>query len=90
VATPSTVDIGHAPLAVAAKPLTGHQKYMCGGCYFIYEPSSGLPDQSIASGTPFTKIPPDWRCPDCGTEKTTFRPYVEPNHQQSAGKRQIS
>ncbi|MGO9050002.1 MAG: rubredoxin [Xanthobacteraceae bacterium] len=22
-------------------------------------------------------IPADWRCPDCGTEKTTFRPYVE-------------
>jgi GntR family transcriptional regulator/MocR family aminotransferase len=90
VATPSTVDIGHAPLPVAAKPLTSHQKYMCGGCYFIYEPSSGLPDQSIASGTPFAKIPPDWRCPDCGTEKTTFRPYVEPNHHQSTGKRQIS
>jgi GntR family transcriptional regulator/MocR family aminotransferase len=90
VATPSTVDIGHAPLPVAAKPLTSHQKYMCGGCYFIYEPSSGLPDQSIASGTPFAKIPPDWRCPDCGTEKTTFRPHVEPNHHQSTGKRQIS
>jgi GntR family transcriptional regulator/MocR family aminotransferase len=54
---------------------------MCGGCYFIYDPSLGLPEQSIASGTPFAAISPNWRCPDCGTEKTTFRPYVEPSRQ---------
>jgi rubredoxin len=22
-------------------------------------------------------IPANWRGPDCGTEKTTFRPYIE-------------
>jgi GntR family transcriptional regulator/MocR family aminotransferase len=54
---------------------------MCGGCYFIYDQSLGLPEQSIASGTPFAAISPNWRCPDCGTEKTTFRPYVEPSRQ---------
>jgi GntR family transcriptional regulator / MocR family aminotransferase len=48
-----------------------------------------LPDQAIASGTPFAKISSDWRCPDCGTEKTTFRPYVESDHHHSIGKRQI-
>ena len=48
-----------------------------------------LPDQSIAPGTPFAAIPSNWRCPDCGTEKTTFRPHVEPDHQQSSGTRQI-
>ena len=56
--------------------------FMCGGCYFIYEQSAGLPDQSIAAGTPFASIPANWRCPDCGTEKSTFRPYVQT--QQSA------
>jgi GntR family transcriptional regulator/MocR family aminotransferase len=58
------------------------QLFMCGGCYFIYEQSAGLPDQSIAAGTPFAAIPANWRCPDCGTEKSTFRPYVQA--QQSA------
>jgi GntR family transcriptional regulator/MocR family aminotransferase len=50
---------------------------MCRGCYFIYEEANGLPQQSIRPGTAFADIPANWRCPDCGTEKTTFRPYVE-------------
>jgi GntR family transcriptional regulator/MocR family aminotransferase len=58
--------------------------FMCGGCYFIYEQSAGLPDQSIAAGTPFAAIPVNWRCPDCGTEKSTFRPYVETPRSQNA------
>ena len=60
-----------------ATPLRASRRlFMCGGCYFIYDQSAGLPDQSIPSGTPFAAIPPGWRCPDCGTEKTTFRPHV--------------
>jgi GntR family transcriptional regulator/MocR family aminotransferase len=50
---------------------------MCRGCYFIYEEANGLPQQSIRPGTAFADIPANWRCPDCGAEKTTFRPYVE-------------
>ena len=57
---------------------TGAQRrFMCRGCYFVYEEANGLPQQSIRPGTPFADIPANWRCPDCGTEKTTFRPYVE-------------
>ena len=78
VFTPSPIAVGHIPLPVARKPNGGHQKFMCGGCYFIYEPTAGSPDQAIPSGTPFAAIPPNWRCPDCGTEKTTFRPHIEP------------
>ena len=89
VATPDSVATARIPLPLVREPQAELQKFMCGGCYFIYEPSSGLPEQSIASGTPFAKISSDWRCPDCGTEKTTFRPYVEPDHRQSSGKRQI-
>ena len=67
----------------AARPSASHrpsgrQLFICGGCYFVYDPSAGLPEQSIASGTPFAAIPSNWRCPDCGTDKTTFRPHVEP------------
>jgi GntR family transcriptional regulator / MocR family aminotransferase len=90
VATPDSVATARIPLPLVREPQAEQQKFMCGGCYFIYEPASGLPDQAIASGTPFADISPDWRCPDCGTEKTTFRPFVEPDHHQSRGKRQIS
>jgi GntR family transcriptional regulator/MocR family aminotransferase len=89
VATPDSVTTARIPFPLVREPRTEQQKFICGGCYFIYEPASGLPDQAIASGTPFAKISSDWRCPDCGTEKTTFRPYVEPDHHQSSGTRQI-
>jgi rubredoxin len=55
------------PLPVATSHVS-HQKFMCGGCYFIYEPSVGVPEQSMPSGTPFATISPSWRCPDCGTD----------------------
>lgn len=63
---------------------SNRQMFMCGGCYYIYDQSAGIPDQSIAAGTPFTAISPDWRCPDCGTDKSTFRPYVQTLHSRSA------
>ena len=78
VLTPATPTAIHHPPPLSAKPNADHQKFMCGGCYYIYEPAAGLPDQSIPRGTPFAAIPPGWRCPDCGTEKTTFRPHVAP------------
>ena len=78
VLVPSGTTAGHVPPPVPGRPPSGQQKFICGGCYFIYEPAAGLPDQSIPRGTPFSAIPPNWRCPDCGTEKTTFRLHVEP------------
>jgi rubredoxin len=63
--------------ASPAHDTTGVQRrFICRGCYFIYEEANGLPAQSIRPGTPFADIPANWRCPDCGTDKTTFRPYV--------------
>jgi rubredoxin len=52
------------------------RRFICRGCYFIYEEARGLPAQSIAPGTPFAEISGHWKCPDCGTDKTNFRPYV--------------
>ncbi|HEY3892284.1 MAG TPA: aminotransferase class I/II-fold pyridoxal phosphate-dependent enzyme [Bradyrhizobium sp.] len=80
VLSPTPHDTGHAARPLAALRRAGLQQFMCGGCYFIYEQSAGLPEQSIAPGTPFAAIPANWRCPDCGTDKSTFRPYVEPSH----------
>jgi GntR family transcriptional regulator/MocR family aminotransferase len=69
---------GGMEVPIAARPTTnGHRRFMCRGCYFIYEEAHGLPQQSIPAGTAFADIPSGWRCPDCGTEKTTFRPYVD-------------
>ena len=68
-----------APRAAFSVPLINHaqRQFICRGCYFIYEEANGLPQQSITPGTQFADIPATWRCPDCGTDKSTFRPYVE-------------
>jgi GntR family transcriptional regulator/MocR family aminotransferase len=71
--------VAAAPAVTFAGPLISNpqRRFICRGCYFIYEEASGLPQQGIRPGTAFADIPANWRCPDCGTEKTTFRPYVE-------------
>ena len=68
--------IDNAVIAAGAAA-NGHRRFMCRGCYFIYEEANGLPPRNIPPGTMFADIPSAWRCPDCGTEKTTFRPYVD-------------
>jgi GntR family transcriptional regulator/MocR family aminotransferase len=71
--------VASAPPGAFAAPLiaSAQRRFICRGCYFIYEEASGLPQLAILPGTPFGDIPATWRCPDCGTEKSTFRPYVE-------------
>lgn len=78
VARPDVISDRVKPsVSPVSRSATGQQKFICGGCYFIYDPATGVPDQSISSGTSFASIPLTWQCPDCGTDKTTFRPHVE-------------
>ena len=84
VVTPDPVGNSHLAWPVGGVRRASLQQFMCGGCYFIYEPSAGLPDQSIAPGTTFAAIPANWRCPDCGTDKSTFRPHVVASHSLTA------
>ncbi|MGE5831865.1 MAG: rubredoxin [Methanomicrobiales archaeon] len=39
--------------------------YQCLECAYIYDPEKGDPTQNIPPGTPFEKLPPTWRCPEC-------------------------
>jgi GntR family transcriptional regulator/MocR family aminotransferase len=64
--------------AVSPAPPAAQRRFICRGCYFVYEEAAGLPRLDIAPGTPYADIPQSWRCPDCGTDKTNFRPYVAP------------
>jgi GntR family transcriptional regulator / MocR family aminotransferase len=58
-------------------PVATDRRFICRGCYFVYEEARGLPQQAIPPGTRFAMIPDDWGCPDCGTEKGNFRPHVQ-------------
>jgi GntR family transcriptional regulator/MocR family aminotransferase len=63
-----------APPPRVAAP--SQRRFICRGCYYVYEEAVGLPQQNVPPGTPFAALPDSWRCPDCGTDKSTFRPLV--------------
>jgi GntR family transcriptional regulator/MocR family aminotransferase len=66
-----------ADAAPASALAADQRRFICRGCYFIYEETMGAPQAGVAPGTPFAELAAAWRCPDCGTDKSTFRPYVE-------------
>ncbi len=44
----------------------------CGVCGYIYEPEAGDGKGKILVGTPYDKLPVDWRCPNCRSPLTRF------------------
>ncbi|MBP5093133.1 MAG: rubredoxin [Abditibacteriota bacterium] len=55
---------------ITYKTATG--KYVCGICGYVYDPDKGDPDNGVPAGTPFDKLPEDWKCPRCKQAKTNF------------------
>ncbi len=47
-------------------------KYKCSVCGYVYDPEMGDPENDIAPGTPFEKLPENWVCPVCGAGKDEF------------------
>jgi len=41
-------------------------------CGYIYDLNEGDPTQEIVPGTPFSELPEDWVCPECGASKVNF------------------
>lgn len=56
------------------KKIDDMTKYECLVCGHIYDPAIGDEESGIPPGTPFTELPDDWVCPDCGAEKEDFNP----------------
>jgi alkane 1-monooxygenase len=47
--------------------------FVCPGCGYEYVELVGDPREGFPAGTPFTDVPDDWCCPDCGVrEKVDF------------------
>jgi len=47
-------------------------KYRCTVCGYIYDPLKGDPDNGISPGVPFSALPENWVCPECGVGKDMF------------------
>ena len=65
-----------APLPEVEKPAADRvikaPRYRCTVCGYVYDPEIGDPENGVAPGTPFEKLPEDWTCPICGATKDLF------------------
>lgn len=44
----------------------------CKVCWHVYDPQAGDDYWQIPAGTPFTRLPDEWRCPECDGAKEQF------------------
>ncbi|MBJ7332694.1 MAG: rubredoxin [Solirubrobacteraceae bacterium] len=52
--------------------------YLCPECGFVYDEEQGVPREGFPPGTPFSEVPDDWTCPDCGVrDKLDFEKAAE-------------
>jgi rubredoxin len=50
-------------------------RYRCEVCDYVYDEATGEPHEGFPAGTPWSEVPDDWCCPDCGVrEKVDFVP----------------
>ncbi|MDT4938415.1 MAG: hypothetical protein QOG80_2086 [Pseudonocardiales bacterium] len=48
-------------------------RYRCEVCDYSYDEEYGEPREGFPAGTPWSEVPDDWCCPDCGVrEKVDF------------------
>lgn len=53
--------------------MTPYRKYVCAVCGDVYE-AKGDPESGVAAGTRWEDVPENWLCPECGVEKSRFKP----------------
>ncbi len=52
---------------------SGSGAYTCPGCGYTYREADGNLQQGFPAGTPWTRLPADWTCPDCAVrDKVDF------------------
>jgi rubredoxin len=49
--------------------------FRCPVCEYTYDEARGDPREGFPAGTPWSAVPDDWHCPDCGVrDKVDFEP----------------
>jgi rubredoxin len=41
-------------------------RYRCPACGYVYDEGLGHPHEGFPAGTPWSEVPDEWPCPDCG------------------------
>ena len=76
---PAAVPPAQVVAAALAETGPAPRRFICGGCYLVYDESRGAPAAGVPPGTPFTALPQGWTCPDCGVGLDRYRAYAAPN-----------
>jgi rubredoxin len=54
-------------------------RWRCPSCGYVYDEQTGHPREGFPAGTPWSEVPDDWACPDCGVrDKVDFEPDEGP------------
>lgn len=76
VMTPNGAIQGRPTPTAPPPPAKSRRRFICRGCYYLYEEDGASTPQGALPGAPFAGLPDSWRCPDCGTDKGNFRPLA--------------
>lgn len=55
-----------------ASKLSDDTRLECKICWYVYDPACGDEYWQIAPGTPFSRLPDHWTCPECDGSKIDF------------------
>ncbi len=56
-------------------PEPSMSRWACPACGYVYDEQAGHPREGFPPGTPWSQVPEDWACPDCGVrDKVDFEP----------------
>ena len=55
-----------------AERLKDDDRLECKICWHVYDPAEGDEYWQIPPGTPFSRLPDHWRCPECDGSKEQF------------------
>ena len=53
-------------------------RFACPSCGYVFDEATGERHEGFPPGTPWSEVPDDWACPDCGVrDKVDFVPAPE-------------
>ena len=69
-----TIGTRAAEPSPSARPAAGLTRaHRCPDCGYVYDQATGHPREGFPAGTPWSSVPDDWNCPDCGVrDKVDF------------------
>jgi rubredoxin len=55
-----------------ADKITDQTRLECNICWYVYDPAQGDDYWQIPPGTPFSRLPDHWTCPNCDGARSGF------------------